>query len=253
LILRRLTEHVKEQNWFAIALDFVIVVAGVFVGMQAQAWSQERDRRKNEAAYLVRLHEEVEQLLATRARYDRTRVKFSADLAAAVQLLNGEKADALLSVDQCDAIAGSAHTTVPPAELPTVAELLSTGRLDQLTSPNIRLAILSYTQEAARARDLILAISDSGRDIGKTYPLLITHHVGPSRIDNDQLWLNPDCQTEAMRADPAFMNEVSENTYMYNVYANRAVLPVSAQLQSLHAVIDAETGVSHPPEPENAL
>ena len=29
MILRRITEHVKAQNWFAVAIDFVIVVVGV--------------------------------------------------------------------------------------------------------------------------------------------------------------------------------------------------------------------------------
>ena len=26
MILRRITEHVRDQNWFAVALDFVMVV-----------------------------------------------------------------------------------------------------------------------------------------------------------------------------------------------------------------------------------
>lgn len=34
MLLRRVIEHVKAQNWFAVALDFVIVVAGVFIGIQ---------------------------------------------------------------------------------------------------------------------------------------------------------------------------------------------------------------------------
>jgi len=36
MILRRITEHVKSQNWFAVAVEFVIVVAGVFMGLQVQ-------------------------------------------------------------------------------------------------------------------------------------------------------------------------------------------------------------------------
>lgn len=34
MLLRRVMEHVRAQNWFAIAIDFVIVVVGVFVGLQ---------------------------------------------------------------------------------------------------------------------------------------------------------------------------------------------------------------------------
>ena len=33
MILRRITQHVKDQNWFAVALDFVIVVFGVYIGV----------------------------------------------------------------------------------------------------------------------------------------------------------------------------------------------------------------------------
>ena len=35
MILRRITEHVKAQNWFAVGLDFLIVVVGVFIGVHA--------------------------------------------------------------------------------------------------------------------------------------------------------------------------------------------------------------------------
>jgi len=36
MILRPLTKHVKDQNWFAVGLDFFIVVFGVFIGLQMQ-------------------------------------------------------------------------------------------------------------------------------------------------------------------------------------------------------------------------
>ena len=33
MILRRITQHVKDQNWTAVAIDLVIVVVGVFLGI----------------------------------------------------------------------------------------------------------------------------------------------------------------------------------------------------------------------------
>ncbi|MEZ5918197.1 MAG: hypothetical protein R3C40_11655 [Parvularculaceae bacterium] len=38
MILRRIAEHVKAQNWTAVA-RFVIVVAGVFIGIQVSNWN----------------------------------------------------------------------------------------------------------------------------------------------------------------------------------------------------------------------
>lgn len=42
MILRRVTQHVREQNWTAIAIDFVIVVVGVFFGIQIGNWNAQR-------------------------------------------------------------------------------------------------------------------------------------------------------------------------------------------------------------------
>ncbi len=53
MILRRIAEHVKAQNWLAVALDFVIVVLGVFVAMQVANWNVARIERDLERAYLV--------------------------------------------------------------------------------------------------------------------------------------------------------------------------------------------------------
>ena len=42
MILSRVIQHVRDQNWTAIAIDFVIVVAGVFVGLQVNTWNEAR-------------------------------------------------------------------------------------------------------------------------------------------------------------------------------------------------------------------
>ena len=33
MILRRLAEALKRQNWFVVFIEFIIVVAGIFVGL----------------------------------------------------------------------------------------------------------------------------------------------------------------------------------------------------------------------------
>lgn len=45
MILRRLSKHVREQNWVAVALDFLIVVLGVFIGVQIGNWNDTRQQR----------------------------------------------------------------------------------------------------------------------------------------------------------------------------------------------------------------
>lgn len=47
MILRRITQHIKNENWFAVTLDFIIVVIGVAVAMMGQEWLSERSQRAN--------------------------------------------------------------------------------------------------------------------------------------------------------------------------------------------------------------
>lgn len=46
MILRRLSQSLKEQNWTAIAMEFVVLVAGVFLGIQVANWNEDRANQK---------------------------------------------------------------------------------------------------------------------------------------------------------------------------------------------------------------
>lgn len=54
-----MTQHVKDQNWFAVGLDFVIVVIGVFIGLQVSNWNDAREESRHAAVYSERLTNEL--------------------------------------------------------------------------------------------------------------------------------------------------------------------------------------------------
>ncbi len=53
MILRRVIAHFRKQEWTAIAIDFLIVVLGVFVGMQVNNWNAARSDREREHQIIV--------------------------------------------------------------------------------------------------------------------------------------------------------------------------------------------------------
>ncbi len=59
MLLRRVIEHVKHQNWTAVALDFLIVVVGVFIGIQVANWNDAREARTTGEFYLARIGEDI--------------------------------------------------------------------------------------------------------------------------------------------------------------------------------------------------
>lgn len=64
MIVRKLTANLKTQNWTAVAIDFLIVVLGVFVGVQASNWNQARIDRAETRRLLMRIKPEIDQILA---------------------------------------------------------------------------------------------------------------------------------------------------------------------------------------------
>ncbi len=60
MLLRRVTQHVRDQNWFAVGIDFVIVVIGVFIGIQVANWNDSRADWSLRGNYLTQLTEDLQ-------------------------------------------------------------------------------------------------------------------------------------------------------------------------------------------------
>ena len=61
MLLRRVIEHVRGQNWTAVGIDFCIVVVGILLALQISEWNQARQDRAREHAYLTRIAVELGQ------------------------------------------------------------------------------------------------------------------------------------------------------------------------------------------------
>ena len=55
MILRRVIAHLRNQEWTAVGIDFVIVVVGVVVGIQVSNLNSARIDRTLETGYVDRI------------------------------------------------------------------------------------------------------------------------------------------------------------------------------------------------------
>lgn len=60
MILSRITKAIREQNWLAVAIEFVIVIAGVLVAFQISAWNELRQEHDRETGYIRDFKADVE-------------------------------------------------------------------------------------------------------------------------------------------------------------------------------------------------
>lgn len=65
MLLRSISKHVKDQNWFAVALDFFIVVVGILLAFQITNWSSGRALDAKERELLIELKHEIESDIVT--------------------------------------------------------------------------------------------------------------------------------------------------------------------------------------------
>jgi len=63
LLLRSVSQHVKDQNWFAVGLDFFIVVAGILIAFQITNWSETRQQNVQTEQALDSIEAELSILL----------------------------------------------------------------------------------------------------------------------------------------------------------------------------------------------
>jgi len=56
MLLRKIASAFRRQDWATVIVEFVIVVAGIFVGLQVDSWSSERADRERERIILGQLH-----------------------------------------------------------------------------------------------------------------------------------------------------------------------------------------------------
>ena len=59
MTLRALATRLRQHDWTAVWIEVLIVVAGVFIGLQVSDWNEDRKDTARGREYLLRLHDEL--------------------------------------------------------------------------------------------------------------------------------------------------------------------------------------------------
>ncbi len=221
MLLRRITKHVQNQNWFAVFIDFLIVVVGVFIGIQVANWNGERKDRIEEKMFLERLYQESQALLDVNSEELKKIESSTNHLAKALTVLFSDQETRDLSAQECAAVIRSHVYPKAYDQLPILEELLGTGDLKLITNQSIKNELRAYITFRDRLR------SSHGERINELYRLhslypdliLITHaEVDQAIYRFEQLNFSANnlCITSLMRANQKFMNELFDNAARKN-------------------------------------
>lgn len=242
MIMRRLAQSLKGQNWTAICVEFVLLVAGVFLGIQAANWNEVRRDRSLEAQYIVRLDRDFR---AIDARLQDNVARSTQASQAAVRLLGDleslrdggawsrTKQQMLRDLDD------SQDWRIPAPRAASFVELLSTGNVGLLRDTRLRDALLDYDTQVGynqTAFDILVRRVEPYRatvvahfDYNRNLPPL----DAAAALSGLAVQQWTDVDLDALAADPHFKLALNE---LANASSNQSFL-ARRQQQRARAVI----------------
>ena len=208
MILRRVVDHVRVQAWTAIFLDFVIVVMGVFIGIQVSNWNEARHQAAQQQVYLERLHDDF---VGIRERIQEHMQVYAdamdgGDYILEIVRAESDPADGAVDETRLErAFNALASQRVPPPAPATYVEMVSEGQLSSLSNTTLRDRLAEYE----RLLGVVQEVSRNVLDFRVTQtPVLFRYFVSRTVVDDHALsgvreqLLSYD--VAGMRGDPDF-------------------------------------------------
>lgn len=244
--LRELGLNLRQHNWGATVTEVLVVVLGIFLGLQVDDWYQSRTDRIDELEFLVHLHDDllVADELSRRVRQRRLdRVEWALDAA---DVLFSRNDRSTLTANECEAIVLSTAINIVAPTLPSVDELIGTGRLGIVRDTELRTALVRLRQ-SRMALDATIAeksTSSNFHNLTGAFPELFRlevsfdDSVGEIRTSNV-------CNLEAMRVNTHFLNQFSVNVDSYDAYLRDGLKPWISELDRVHVLVDDMLVIDH--------
>ena len=158
MLLRSISKHVKDQNWFAVALDFFIVVVGILIAFQITNWNEERSNGQLRVSYLERLQSDLTQTIDyLSTNLDASERKIAIIDSFVATLNDQETDDDALVLSTTDYFTRGTSLSDFKVFRSTFDDLTTSGSLEILQSDKLSEALMTLnTNYADRHEDLLV-------------------------------------------------------------------------------------------------
>ncbi|MEM5518634.1 hypothetical protein WNY37_16875 [Henriciella sp. AS95] len=252
MILQRLATSIRKQDWFTVLIETLIVVFGVFIGLQVNNWNAEREARADADDLLARMRVEAQEAQTDMAEYqsqhalilDRA-IRFSVRLTEIERCLamDDETKELLLSVGDFPP---------PRFSLATASEAIGSGHLAVVGSENVREEVRRIIDEMTfmdrQWQRYIRIKQDTESAIYTASGLSLTTDETLEFDPGDDMWAGLDqfrLQTpEGVCGKPqmiAFASNAAATQHVYTQYIEQ----VSDKLDAYAALLAGEAGTTH--------
>jgi hypothetical protein len=176
LILRKIAEALKSQSWFTVILEVLIVVVGIFAGLQVDSWNESLKDRAKERTYLNRLQVDInrdaellgQSISQSKRRTDR--IVYAWRALGDLSLIDGSP---------CKFVAGiqrASFNFFPVLYNYTFSEIVSSGHLELIRSSELKDELSRYYVAHKSAEQWMDSYRDLNVDYGTLFAGVLSRH-----------------------------------------------------------------------------
>ncbi|MEM7430959.1 MAG: hypothetical protein AAF351_03350 [Pseudomonadota bacterium] len=162
MILRRIANAIRKMDWVVVTIELLVVIVGIYLGLQVDDWSKDRDQRADIERQLDRirtdaivLQDSLDQIIAD-IDNDLSRFQF------AFEVLDGRD---LTSDDELQrfefAVVDSYRIENVSVEIPGLELLVESGDVRAIGDPELEAALLDFVNFRRRQSNVVESVSDS--------------------------------------------------------------------------------------------
>lgn len=219
MIIQRIAKGIRDQDWFVVTIEIMIVVVGIFIGLQVTEWNE---GRKERAAIISTYQDLIRDFDAIHEHAD-TAVIYHRDvtnsLREMLRYIRGEDDTNNSVVLEALARGDTSYTSSSPSK--TYRSLVATGKMQHISSKALRDALTEYDRaiNSPSFSDIRLVMTEYEVSFKKYTQIDLDFKLTGYSQDNSfsDVGLSG-FDMEAMKNDPEFINAAEQMLRMQYYY-----------------------------------
>lgn len=172
MMIRRMASAIRSQRWSTLAIELLVVVVGIFLGLQVDGWNEARKEAAQERVYLERLLADVNRMITQHASHrDAALARLNA-----IYLTFGALRSCELDADSTEAFENTLLNHQGLERLAVVRssydEMVASGALARIDDPVLKTKISEVYSEATAAQQFIEYFT---ADLGRASDIIWRH------------------------------------------------------------------------------
>jgi len=239
MILQKLASAIRRQDWFQVTIEILIVVIGIFLGLQVTEWNETRQANTLEKKQLALVRTDIMNTLPQALIRFETREDIRRQLHQVAYFLSDTKNDIILTGEHCYAIVQSHQRFSNAPELPSLTSI----ELSDISNETIKNLISAYRGRVFTntSRTLTKELNSEYSDMIKTSAEIREEDIVIAPRASVSSYNNHNCNFELMKKNTSFANDLISNESGFTAY-QRQVISQLNRLEQLKLELDKELG-----------